>query len=204
VTVRALSLPHVRVRARRGTSVGRGATPPADSTTRTAARRPRAGPRRGTYTVRARARAPVRVRGPRFGAWVYWVPGGGLPATSAAGMVAEVAQDRTALLRAQAALGPGRPLAPDPGPDPGLVLVHDLSLALVLVHDPARGPAPRHTPRIPGDALGLDPTAGAVEAIVGMISGTAGRARPIPRTHDGRRNLTSRPYICYALKMFTG
>lgn len=198
MTVRALSLPHVRVR--RGTSVGRGATPPADSTTRTAARRPRAGPRHGTYTVRARA--PVRVRGPRFGAWVYWVPGGGLPATSAAGTVAGVAQDRTALLRAQAALGPGRPLGPDPGP--GLVLVHDLSLALVLVHDPARVRAPRRTLRIPGGALGPDPTAGAVGAIVGMISGTADLARPIPRTHDGRRNLTSRPYICYALKMFTG
>lgn len=201
MTVRALSPPHNRVRARapRGTSVGRGAIPPADSTTRTAARRPRAGPRHGTCTVRARA--PVRVRGPPFGAWVYWVPGGGLPATSAAGTVAGVAQDRTALLRAQAALGPGRLLGPGPGP--GLVLVHDLSLALALVpvHDPAR--APRRTLRIPGDALGPGPTAGAVGAVVGMISGTADLARPIPRTHDGRINLTLRPYICYALKMFT-
>ena len=195
---------HVRALARRGSSVGSGGgtfPPPAAvaSTTRIAVRHPRAGPRHGTYTVRARA--PVRVLGPRFGAGASWAPGGGLPATSAAGMVAGAAQDRTALLCARAALGLGRLLGP--GPDPGhpvLVLGPSVALALVLAHGPARARAPHRTLRIPGGALGPDPTAGAVGATVGMILGTADLARLMRKIHDGQRDSTTRLRILLRVK----
>ena len=197
-TDRALSPPRVRVRtrARRGTSVGIGNSPPVDSTTRTAAPRLRVGPHHGTYTVRARA--PVRVLGPRFVVGVYWAPGGGLPATSVVDTVVGAVQNRTALLCVQAALGPRRPLGRGRGPGVGLVLGLSLALALVLVHGPARGRAPHLILRIPGGALGPDPTVGAVEAIVGMTSGTADLARPFPKNHDSRRN-SSR--LCISLRV---
>jgi len=192
-----------RALARRGSSVGsgRGTFPPpaaAATTTRIAVRCPLAGHRQGTYTVHARA--PVRVLGPRFGARARWAPGGGLPATSAAGTVAGAAQDRTALLCARAALGLGRLLGP--GPDPGhpvLVLGPSVALALVLAHGPARAPHP--TLRIPGGALGPDPSAGAVGATVGMILGTADLVRLMPpKTRDGQRNTTTRPRILLRVK----
>ena len=120
---------------------------------------------------------------------------------SAAGTVVRgPAQGRTPLLCARAARGLGRPRGPGPGP--GLVLGLSLVLGLVPAHDPARARAPHRTLRIPGDALGPDPTAGAVGAIVGMISGTADLARPIQKTHDGRRNSTMDPLFCYASKSF--
>ena len=173
--------------------------------TRIAARgrwgRRRADPRRGTYT--ARARAPARARGPRFGAGACWAPGGGPPAMSVAGTVVRgAAQGRTPLLCARAARGLGRPRGPGPGPGPVLGLGLSLVLALVPAHDPARARGPHRTLRIPGDALGPDPTAGAVGAIVGMISGTADLARPIQKVHDGRRNSTMGPLFCYTSKSF--
>jgi hypothetical protein len=172
----------------------------AATTTRPIAdRHPRAGrPRHhGTYTVRARA--PVRVLAPRFGAGACWDPGGGLPATSAAGTVAGAAQDRTVLLCARAALGLGRLLGP--GPDPGhhvLVLGLSVVLALVLAHGLAR--APHLTLRIPGGALGPDRTVEAVAATVGMILGTADLAHPIQKNHDGQRDSTIRPRILLRIK----
>ena len=169
------------------------------STTRIAVRHPRAGPHQGTYT--ARARAPVRVLGPRFGVGACWAPGGGLPATSAAGTVAGAAQDRTALLCARAALGLGRLLGP--GPDPGhpvLVLGPSVALALVLAHGPTRARAPHPTLRIPGGALGPDPSAGAVGATAGMTLGTADLARLMPKTRDGQRDSTTRPRILLRVK----
>ena len=101
---------------------------------------------------------------------------------SAVGTAVEAAQDRTLPLCARAALDLGRPLGPGPGQGPGLGL--GLSLVLVLGHVPARARAPRHTHRILGGALGPDPTAGAVEAIAGMISETVDLARHTPRMHD--------------------
>ena len=80
-----------------------------------------------------------------------------------------------------------------PGPNPGrhiLVLGISVTLALVLAHGPARARAPHRTLRIPRGALGPDPTVGAT---VGMILGTADFARPIPKTHDGPKELNCAP-----------
>lgn len=96
---------------------------------------------------------------------------------SVAGTVEGAAQDRTAPLCARAALDLGLPL----GRGQGSAL--DLTLVLVLAHVPAR--APRHTLRILGAAVGPDPIAGVVEAIVETILGTAGLARLPPKIHDG-------------------
>jgi len=146
---------------------------------RTAGRLPRAGHHRhrGTYTARARAR-PSGAVGP-------WARDGGRRAMNVAGMVAGAAQGRTLPLCARVALGLGRPLGPGPEPEPALAL--GLSLGLVLAHVPAHDRGRRHTPRIPGDAVGPDPTAEAVEVIVGMISGTADLVHPIAKIHDGQR-----------------
>jgi hypothetical protein len=171
----------VRVHARPGTRVGIGTTPAAGTTILTAGRRlPYAGPHHEIYTVRAPAR--VRVRDPPSAAVVYLARGGGLPAMSVADTVEGAAQDRTAPLCARAALDLGRPLGPGPGQGSALAL--DLTLGLVLAHVPAR--VPRHTLRILGGALGPDPIAGVVEAIVETISGTAGLARLPPKICDGR------------------
>lgn len=202
VIASVLALPphraHVRALVRRGSSVGSVISPSAAATTiRIAVRHPRAGHRHGTYTVRARA--PVRALGPRFGAGACWAPGGGLPATSAAGTVAGAARDRTAPLCARAAPGLGRLLGPGPGPGrPVLVLGLSVALALVLAHGPAR--APRRTLRIPGGALGPDPTAGAGGATAGTILGTADLARLMLKTHDGQMNSTTRPRILLRVK----
>ena len=99
---------------------------------------------------------------------------------SVAGMVEGAAQDRTPPLCARAALDLGRPL----GPGPGSAL--DLTLGLVLALVPARARAPRHTLRILGVAVGPDPIAGVVEAIVETILGTVGLAHLPPKIHDGR------------------
>jgi hypothetical protein len=169
-----------RVRARPGTRAGIGTTPAAGTTILTAGRRlPCAGPHHETYTVRAPIR--VRVRDPPSVAVVYLARGGGLPAMSVAGSVEGAAQDRTAPLCARAALDLGRTLGPGPGQGSALAL--DLILGLGLAHVPAR--APRHTLRILGAAVGPDPIAGVVEAIVETILGTAGLARLPPKIHDG-------------------
>jgi hypothetical protein len=168
----------VRVRARPGTRVGIGTTPAAGTTILTAGRRlPCAGPHHEIYTVRAPTR--VRVLDPPSVAVVYLARGGGLPAMSVAGTVEGAAQDLTAPLCARAALDLGLPL----GRGQGSALALDLTLVLVLAHVPAR--APRHTLRILGAAVGPDPIAGVVEAIVETILGTAGLARLPPRIHDG-------------------
>jgi hypothetical protein len=170
----------VRVRARPGTRVGIGTTPTADSTILSASRRlPYAGLHHEIYTVRAHVR--VRVPDPPSVVVVYLARGGGLPAMSVAGTVERPAQDRTPPLCARAALDLGRPR----GRGQGSALALDLILALVLAPVPARARAPRHTLRILGDAVGRDPIAGVVEAIVGTISGTAGLARLLPKNHDG-------------------
>jgi hypothetical protein len=149
---------------------------------RTAGRLPHAGHHhRGTYTVRARARALGRPSG----ALGPWARDGGLRAMNAAGMVAEAAQGRTLPLCARVALDLGRLLGLGPGPGPALGL--GLSLGLVLAHVPAHDRGRRHTPRIPGDAAGPGPTAEAVEVIVGMISGTADLVHPITKIYDGKR-----------------
>ena len=178
--VRVLARPGSRVGT--GTGIGTTSTPAAGSTTLTAGRRlPYAGPHHEIYTVRAPAR--VRVRGPPSVAVVYLARGGDLPAMSVAGMVEGAAQDRTAPLCARAALDLGRPLGPGQGQGSALAL--DLIVALVLAHaPPAR--VPRHTLRILGVAVGPDPIAGVVEAIVETISGTAGLAHLPPKIYDGR------------------
>jgi hypothetical protein len=177
-----------RVHARPGSRVGTGeTTPPVGTTILTAGRRrlPYAGPHHHEmYIVRAPAR--VRVLDPPFVAVVYLARGGGLPAMSVAGSVERPARNRTAPLCARAAPDLGHPLGPGQGQGsaPGLGLTLGLVLALV---PPARARAPRHTLRILGVAVGPDPTAGVVEAIVETISGTAGLARLLPpKIHDGR------------------
>lgn len=100
---------------------------------------------------------------------------------SVAGTVEGAVQDRIAPLCARAALDLGRPL----GPGQGSALALDLTLALVLAHVLARARVPRHTLRILEAAVGPDPIAGVVEAIVETISGTAGLARLLPKIHDG-------------------
>jgi hypothetical protein len=174
----------VRVHARLpGTRVVIGTTPAACTMILTAGRRlPCVGPHHEIYTVRAPAR--VRVLDPPSVAVVYLARGGGLPAMSVAGTAEGAAQDRTAPLCARAALDLGRPLGPGQGRGSALAL--DLTLALVLAHVPARARVPRHTLRILGAAVGPDPIAGVVEAIVETISGTAGLARLPPKIHDGR------------------
>jgi hypothetical protein len=176
----------VRVHARPGIRVGIGGTsPPAGSAILTAGRRlPYAGPHHEIHIVRTPAR--VRVRDPPFVAVVYLARGGGLPAMSVAGTVEGAAQDRMAPLCARAALDLGRPLGPGPGPGPGSALALDLTLGLVLAHVPARARVPHHTLRILRVAVGPDPIAGVVEAIVETISGTAGLARLPPKSHDGQ------------------
>lgn len=172
----------VRVHARPGTRVGIGTTLAAGTTILTAGRRlPYAGPHHEIYTVRAPAR--VRVLDPLSVAAVYLVRGGGLPAMSVAGTVEGAAQDRTVPLCARAALDLGRPLGPGQGQGSALAL--DLTLGLVLAHVPAPARVPRHTLRILGVAVGPDPIAGVVEAIVETISGTVGLARLPPKIHDG-------------------
>lgn len=113
---------------------------------------------------------------------VYLARGGGLPAMSVAGSVEGAAQDRTAPRCARAALDLGLPLGPGQGQGSALGLDPTLGLGLALV--PAR--APRHTLRILGAAVGPDPIAEVVEAIVETISGTAGLARLPPKIHDDR------------------
>jgi len=170
----------VRVHARPGTRVGIGTTPAARTTILTAGRRlPYAGPHHEIYTVRPPAR--VRVLDPPSVAVVYLARGGGLPAMSVEGTVEGAAQDRTAPLCARVALDLGRLLGPGPGQGSALAL--DLTLGLVLALVPR---VPRHTLRILGVAVGPDPIAGVVEAIVETISGTAGLARLPPKIHDGR------------------
>ena len=170
----------VPAHARPGSRVGiEGTSPAAGSTIRTAGRRlPYAGPYHGRYTVRARVldRPSVAV--------VHLARGGGLPAMSVAGTVEGAGQDRTAPLCARAAPDLGRPLGPGPGPGSALAL--DLTLGLGLALVPARARAPRHTLRILGVAVGPDPIAGVVEAIVETISGIAGLARLRPKFRNGR------------------
>ena len=146
-------------------------------------RLPCVGPHHEIYTVRAPAR--VRVLGSPIRRGVYtWPEEEVSSAMSVAGTVEGAAQDRTAPLCARAALGLGRPLGPGPGQGSALAL--DLTLVLVLAHVPARARVPRRTLRRPGVAVGPDPIAGVVEAIVETISGTAGLARLPPKIHDGR------------------
>jgi hypothetical protein len=190
----------VRVHARPGTRVGIGTTPAACTTILTAGRRlTYAGPHHEIYTVRALAR--VRVRDPPSVAVVYLVRGGGLPAMSVAGTVEGAAQDRTVPLCARAALDLGRPLGPGPGQGQGSALALDLTLALVLAHVPAPARVPRHTLRILGVAVGPDPIAGVVEAIVETISGTVGLARLLPKIHDGRIIRLHPPASCCVFKV---
>ena len=173
----------VRGHARPGIRVGIGTTPAAGTTILTAGRRlPYAGPHHEIYIVRAPAR--VRVLDLPSVAVAYLARGGGLPAMSVAGTVEGAAQDRIAPLCARAALDLGRP--PGRGLGPGSALALDLTLALVLAHVPTRARVPRHTLRILGVAVGPDPIAGVVEAIVETISGTAGLARLPPKIYDGR------------------
>lgn len=115
---------------------------------------------------------------------------------SAAGMVVGAAQGRTLPLCARVALGLGRLLGP--GPEPGPALGLGLPPGLVLAHGPVRDRDRRHTPRIPGDAVGPGHTAGAVEAIVGMISGTADLVHPIAKTYDGQRTQFRSPGLRFA------
>jgi len=174
----------VPVHARHGTRVGIGNTPTAGTTILIAGRLLlyAAGPHLEIYTVRAPAR--IRALDPPSVAVVYLARGGGLPAMSVAGTVEGAAQDRIAPLCARAALDLGRPLGPGQGPGSALAL--DLTVGLVLPYVPARARVPRHTLRILGVAVGPDPIAGVVEAIVETISGTAGLARLPPKIHEGR------------------
>jgi hypothetical protein len=188
----------VRVLARPGTRVGIGTTPTAGTTILIAGRRLpyAAGPHHEIYTVRAPAR--IRVLDPPSVAVVYLARGGGLPAMNVAGTVEGAAIDRTAPLCARAALDLGRPLGPGQGPGSALAL--DLTVGLVLPHVPARARVPRHTLRILGVAVGADPIAGVVEAIVETISGTVGLARLPPKIHDGRVIRLHAPASCCVLK----
>lgn len=116
-------------------------------------------------------------------------------------MVAGAAQGRTLPLFARAAPGRGRPLAPGPVPALGLGLL--VLLVLVLAH-PDLAPVPRRTLRIPEAVVCPDPIAGAVEAIVGMTSGTADLAHHIQKMYDDRMTQLPAAAFCHTSLKFIG
>ena len=167
---------HVRVLALRASSAGRGNSIVV-LVILTEGHCHRVGFRNGTCIVHD----PARVLAHRFAAAPLWVRGGDLQATSAVDMVAGIVQDHSPLC-ARAAPGQGHPL----GPCPALGL--GLSVAHVHVHvlAPALVPVLCHTLRIPEAVVGLGRTAGAVEAIAVMTSGTADLAPHTQKTCDDR------------------